>query len=103
MSDPFERAVERERFERRQRRYKAVWKRLAIHLRTYLIVNFALVAIWGVEALLENGHPLWFIHIAWAWGIALFVHYVLVTQLTGQWWPRRNASLVADSEPQQSQ
>ena len=103
MSDPFKRAVEREKLERRQRRYRGTWRRLAIHVRTYLIVNLALAAIWAVEAVVNNGHPIWFLHVAWAWGIGLFIHYVLVTQITGQWWPRRHASLVTDSEPQHSQ
>jgi hypothetical protein len=103
MSDPFQRAVEREKLERRERRYRAVWRRLTIHVRTYLIVNLALAAIWAVEAVFENGHPLWFLHVAWGWGIGLFVHYVLVTQVTRRLWPRRNASFVADSGPQHSQ
>ena len=91
MSDPFERAVERERSERLGRRHGAVWKRFGIHLRIYLIVNLVLTAIWAVEALVDNGHPLWFLQVAWGWGIGLFIHYVIVTQVTGQWWPRRRA------------
>lgn len=93
MSDPFERAVERERSERLGRRYSAVWRRFGIHLRIYLIVNLMLAAIWAVEALVDNGHPLWFLPVAWGWGIGLLIHYVVVTQVTGSWWPpRRQAS-----------
>lgn len=92
MSDPFERAVEREKSERRERRRRGVWKRLGIHLRVYLIVNFVLAGIWAVEALLDPGHSLWFVHVLWGWGIGLFVHYVIVTQVTGQRRPRRRAS-----------
>ncbi|MGH2746478.1 MAG: 2TM domain-containing protein [Actinomycetota bacterium] len=92
MSDPFERAVEREKSERRGRRRRGVWKRFGIHLRIYLIVNLVLAALWAVEALLDDGHPLWFVHVLWGWGIGLFVHYVIVTQITGQWRPRRKAS-----------
>lgn len=93
MSDPFERAVEREASERRERRYRAVWRRFGIHLRIYLIVNLVLAAIWAVEALVDDGHPLWFVRVLWGWGIGLFVHYVIVTQVTGQWRPRRRGSL----------
>lgn len=103
MSDPFERAVEREKSERRGRRRRGVWKRFGIHLRIYLIVNLVLAGIWAVEALLDNGHPVWFVHVLWGWGIGLFIHYVIVTQVTGQWWPRRSPSLnsgLVDSEGQ---
>lgn len=89
MNDPFERAVEREESQRRRRRHRAVWKRFAIHLRIYVIVNLVLAAIWAVEALVDDGHPLWFLQVAWGWGIGLLIHYVIVTQVTGSWWPRR--------------
>ena len=103
MSDPFDRAVEREKLARRRRYNKAAWRRMAIHARTYLLVNVLLAAIWAVEAVVENGHPLWFLHVAWGWGIGLFVHYVIVAQVTRQLWPRSNTTLTADSEPQHSQ
>lgn len=93
MSDPFERAVEREESERRGRRRRGVWRPFGIHLRIYLIVNLVLAGIWAVETLLRNGHPLWFMDVLWGWGIGLLIHYAVVTQVTGQWWPRRNASL----------
>lgn len=53
---------------------------------------------------LDNGHPLWFVHVLWGWGMGLFIHSVIVTKVTGQWWPRHNASFdsgVADLEGQQ--
>ncbi len=88
--DPFERAVERERQQRRERWYRGAWKRFGIHLRVYLIVNVVLAGIWAVEAALGDPHPLWFVPVAWGWGIGLLIHYVLVTQITKQWWPRRD-------------
>lgn len=88
MSDPFERAVEREKSARRGRRYRGVWKRFRIHLRIYVTVNLVLAAIWAVEALVGDGHPLWFVSVLWGWGIGLFIHYLVVTQVTRQWWPR---------------
>lgn len=87
MSDPFDRAVEREKSERRRRRYRGVWKRFVIHLRVYLIVNVLLAAIWAIEALVDDGHPLWPLDVLWGWGIGLFIHYVAVTQVTRQWRP----------------
>lgn len=89
MNDPFERAVEREELERRRLRGKGAWRRFGIHLRIYLIVNLVLAGIWAVEALLDPGHPPWFLQVLWGWGIGLFIHYAIVTQVTGQWWPYR--------------
>lgn len=90
MSDPFERAVEREAQERRARRRRGPWRRLGIHLRIYLIVNAALVAVWAIDVLLTGPHVPPFVHVAWAWGIGLLVHYLVVTQVTKQWWPQRD-------------
>jgi hypothetical protein len=87
MSDPFERAVERERAERRGRRHKAVWQRLGLHMRIYLVVNLGLAVIWGLQALVTSDDDPWFLSVVWGWGIGLFIHYLIVTQVTRQWRP----------------
>lgn len=90
MSDPFERAVEREKSERRGWRSRGAWRRFGVHLRIYLIVNLVLAAVWAVEAGMAGGHPMWFLSVIWGWGIGLLVHYLVVTQVTGQWWSKRH-------------
>jgi len=90
MNDPFERALERERSARRGRRYREVWKRLAVHFRIYVIVNLVLVGVWAVETLVRDGEPRWFVEVLWGWGVGLLIHYIVVTQMTGTWWPRRD-------------
>jgi hypothetical protein len=99
MSDPFERAVRREKSERRGRRYRGVWKRFRIHLRIYLIANLALALTWALQALVTTEDEPWFVHVLWGWGIGLFIHYLVVTQVTGQWWPRRIAGRGAVRPP----
>ena len=96
MMDAFDRAVEREAQARRARCTRPVWHRFAVHLRIYVVVNLVLVAIWWVETLVANEHEMWFVHVLWGWGIGLLVHYVIVTQVTGQWRPPRLRS----SEPE---
>ena len=82
MTDPFERAAQKERSERGRRRRER-WARgnrlgFRIHLTAYVAVQIALVAVWLV--LHANGgtdHP-WFIYPLLGWGILLAAHYAAV-------------------------
>lgn len=87
MMDAFDRAVEREAQSRRASRTRPPWRRLAIHLRIYVVVNIALAAAWWIGTLLSNENEPWFVHVLWGWGIGLLVHYLIVTQVTRQWRP----------------
>lgn len=95
MMDAFDRAVERDAQIRRARRTRPAWCRLGTHLRIYVVVNLALVAVWFIESLVTNEDEIWFVHVLWGWGIGLLVHYLVVTQVTRQWRPPRHA----DAEP----
>lgn len=76
MDDPFERAVERERDERRARRHRVARAGFKWHATTYLAVNAGLLLIWASIWLQRDGgtHP-WFIYPLLGWGIGLAVHY----------------------------
>lgn len=89
MMDAFDRAAAREATARRQRRTRPVWKRFLIHLRIYVVVNAALVAVWAVAALLTSHDAPWFFGPLIGWGIGVLVHYIVVTQVTHQWRPMR--------------
>ena len=92
MTDAFDRAVERATQIRRQRVTRPIWHRFVVHLRIYVVVNVALAAVWVLEALMANEDEAWFVHVLWGWGIGLLVHYLVVTQVTRQWWPPRERS-----------
>lgn len=87
--DAFDRATEREAKGRRDRRSRPVWKRFLIHLRIYIVVNAALIAVWALTAALTTRDTPWFRGSLIGWGIGVLVHYVVVTQITGQWGPVR--------------
>lgn len=87
MMDAFDRAVEREAQSRRASRTRPPWRRLAIHLRSYVLVNIVLVAVWWIGTSLSNETEPWFVHVLWGWGIGLLVHYLVVTQVTRRWRP----------------
>lgn len=75
-TDPFERAVAREKAEREARRSRHVALGFRWHLQVYGAVNLLLVAIW----LLTGGpdvHP-WPVYPALGWGIGLYFHWTYV-------------------------
>jgi hypothetical protein len=78
MDDPFERAVERERDERRERRHRAARAGFRWHARAYLAVNAVLVLIWLSIWLQRDGAYPWFVYPLIGWGIGLAVHYSAV-------------------------
>lgn len=78
MTDPFERAVEREREERDARVNRYVRLGFAYHLRAYVMVNVLLVAIWLLTTGPES-HP-WPVYPVLGWGIGLYFHWT-VTRL----------------------
>ena len=96
MMDAFDRAVERDSQIRRARRTRPAWRRLGLHLRIYVVVNLALVAVWWIETLVTNEQEAWFVDVLWGWGIGLLVHYLVVTQVTTQWRPPRHAGSKPD-------
>lgn len=93
MTDPFDRAVQRERLERKehQTRHVTAWFRL--HLRIFVLVNAVLALVWVVENLFDAGASWddpWFLYSLAIWGAVLAVH----------WWKvrahvRRDAALRA--------
>lgn len=87
MMDAFDRAVERETQSRHAARARPPWRRLAVHLRIYVVVNIVLTAIWWIGTVFSGDNEPWFVHVLWGWGIGLLVHYLVVSQVTGQWRP----------------
>ena len=71
MTDPFDRAVARERQERHRRAVRHLRAGFRHHLNVYVAVNLLLVAIW---ALSDRGEfwPGWSIL---GWGIGLYFHW----------------------------
>lgn len=98
MMDAFDRAAEREARARRDRRTRPVWKRFLVHLRIYVVVNAALVALWALTAALTTRDAPWFLGSLFGWGIGVLVHYIVVTQITEQWRPVRGRPVVADKQ-----
>lgn len=76
MEDPFERAVERERAERRARRHRAARAGFKWHATVYVAVNAGLLLIWAAIRLQHDGAHPWFVYPLIGWGIGLAVHYV---------------------------
>lgn len=73
MTDPFERAVAREELEHRERVTRWVGAGFGYHLRAYLLVNLALVAIW-LWTTGPTSHP-WPVWPAGGWGLGLYFHW----------------------------
>jgi hypothetical protein len=71
MTDPFDRAVARERLERQERTTSRVKAGFTHHLKVYVAVNLLLVAIW---ALTDRSYfwPAWSML---GWGIGLYFHW----------------------------
>ena len=91
MTDPFDRAVEREKAQRRERRYRGVWARFVVHLRVFVTVNLVLIGVWVAETFVDEvdgGDQFWPMDVICIWGIALLIHYILVVQITRRWRPR---------------
>ena len=77
MDDPFERAVAREREERRARRHRAARAGFKWHATAYVAVNVGLLLLWAaIWFQRDGGTPPWFIYPLVGWGIGLAVHYV---------------------------
>ena len=77
MTDAFERAVLREKLERKERRTRHVAAAFRTHARVFVIVNAGLFVLWLVESALERGsswHDPWFLYSLLGWGIGLAVH-----------------------------
>ena len=73
MTDPFERAVAREKLEHHDRVNRYLGLGFGYHLRSYVLVNVLLVVIW----LLTTGpgsHP-WPVYPVLGWGIGLYFHW----------------------------
>lgn len=81
MADAFDKAVEREKEERRRKKARKVWAGLRVHLKVYLIVNAALFGIWALESLFDGRvHKLWPLWVVGCWGIGLLVHYLVIRE-----------------------
>jgi hypothetical protein len=77
MNDPFERAVLRQKLERKERRTRHVAAAFRTHLMIFVIVNAGLVLVWLVQSALDDGSSWedpWFAYSLVAWGIALAFH-----------------------------
>jgi hypothetical protein len=72
-TDPFERAVARERHRRRQRRQRLAESGFRIHLTVFVMVQILLFVIWLAVG---GGFP-WFLIALAGWGIGLAVHGVV--------------------------
>ncbi|HVM40344.1 MAG TPA: 2TM domain-containing protein [Acidimicrobiia bacterium] len=73
MTDPFDRAVIRERLERNEHRLRHAQAGWTWHLKVYLAVNLLLAAIW-----LVNDGPTsdpWFLWAAGGWAVGLYFHW----------------------------
>jgi hypothetical protein len=69
-TDPFERAVDRDRHRRAEQRRAMVRAGFRYHLVAYLAVQVLLVTTWAVTG---GGFP-WFVFPLLGWGIGLAVH-----------------------------
>jgi hypothetical protein len=76
--DPFDRALERERAERRQRRHRAARARFRLHATTFATVNLLLVVIWAVTWWWQDVQHPWFLYPLLGWGIGLALHLVAI-------------------------
>jgi hypothetical protein len=77
MNDPFERAVLRDRLERWERRTRRLAAGFRLHATVFVVVNVALVLLWVVEGVLDDGSSRddpWFLYTLVGWGVALAVH-----------------------------
>lgn len=92
MDDPFERAVERERQERRARRHRAARAGFRWHATAYVAVNAGLLLIWGSIWVQRDDVFPWFIYPLVGWGIGLAVHYQAVRPALRSGPPRPDAT-----------
>ena len=78
--DPFDRAVEREKAERRWKKGRHARRGFRVHLRVFMIVQVILFTIWAVEWFMDPapGEPLWFLPTLLGWGAGVLVHYLCV-------------------------
>jgi hypothetical protein len=76
--DPFDRALARERAERRTRRHRTARAVFGHHARTYVVVNLTLVALWAIGWWLRGDFYPWVIYPIVGWGVGLAMHYVAV-------------------------
>lgn len=76
--DPFDRALARERTERRERRHRTTRAVFGFHARTYVVVNLTLVALWGLGWWLRGASFPWVLYPIVGWGVGLAMHYVAV-------------------------
>lgn len=77
MNDAFERAVLRDKLERRERLTRHVAAGFRTHAMVFVIVNAGLVLLWMVESARDDGaswHDPWFVYSLVAWGLALAFH-----------------------------
>jgi hypothetical protein len=78
MNDPFERALSREKLERRERRTRHVAACFKAHLRIFVIVNAALILIWFVDGALDDHvswGDAWFVSTLLGWGAGVAFHW----------------------------
>jgi fatty acid desaturase len=89
MNDPFDRAVLRERIERKQRQTRRVTACFRAHARVFVVVIAVMIGVWLVESAFDDdwGRP-WFLPTLVGWGAALVLHGWIVHALT-----RRDAAL----------
>lgn len=75
--DALDRAVERTRAERHERRARRARACFRGHAGVYLIVNLGLIGAWAVDRLLTGEEDLWFLGSLVGWGIGLLAHWIL--------------------------
>lgn len=78
MNDPFERAVWRERFKRKERRTRHVAAGFRIHTQIFMVVNAGLILVWLLENAvddLSSWHDPWFLYSFVGWSIGLAFHW----------------------------
>jgi fatty acid desaturase len=74
-TDPFDRAVEKERSERRQRRRRAARAGFRVHLAVFAAVQALIFVTWLVTS---GGDFPWFVFPLLGWGIGLAAHAAAV-------------------------
>ena len=78
MTDPFERAVLREKLERREKGTRRLNAGFRAHARIYAAVNLGLILTWLLDnAFSPNSawREPWFLYSIVGWGIALALHW----------------------------
>jgi hypothetical protein len=78
MNDPFERAVWREKLERRERRTRHVAAAFRTHLMIFVVVSAGIVLLWLVDNATDDRSSWddrWFPWWLVGWGIGLALHW----------------------------